>query len=94
MQAYLVPQRAAMRGNSGKLTAYVIGEDGKAEQVTLDDDGTYQNAWIVREGLNDGDRLVVDGLSSVRAGQEVSPVAVTIDEDGVSRDIAAPSAED
>ena len=94
MQAYLVPQRAAMRGNSGKLTAYVIGEDGKAEQVTLDDDGTYQNAWIVREGLNDGDRLVVDGLSSVRAGQEVSPVAVTIDEDGVSRDIAASAAED
>ena len=94
MQAYLVPQRAAMRGNSGKLTAYVIGETGKAEQVTLEDDGTYQNAWIVREGLNDGDRLVVDGLSSVRAGQEVSPVAVTIDEDGVSRDIAAPAAED
>ena len=48
MQAYLVPQRAATRGNSGKLTAYVIGEDGKAEQVTLEDDGTYQNAWIVR----------------------------------------------
>jgi membrane fusion protein, multidrug efflux system len=94
MQAYLVPQRAATRGNSGKLTAYVIDEDGRAEQVTLEDDGSYQNAWIVREGLSEGDRLVVDGLSAIRAGQEVSAVAVTIDEDGVSRDIAVPAAED
>ncbi|CAM9975264.1 unnamed protein product, partial [Chrysoparadoxa australica] len=40
MQAFLVPQRAATRGNSGKLTAYIVGEDGTALQVTLEDDGS------------------------------------------------------
>lgn len=91
MQGYLVPQRAATRANSGLLTAYIVGADGKAEQVTLKDDGSYQNAWIVREGLKDGDRLIVDGLSSIRAGQEVNPVAVTIDEDGVTQNAMAPT---
>ncbi len=94
MQAYLVPQRAATRGNSGQLTAFIVGEDGTAQQITLDDDGSYQNSWIVREGLNDGDQLIVDGLSSVRDGQAVTPVAAIIDEDGISRDADAPAAED
>tara|TARA_R110000787_G_scaffold16622_82_gene52312 strand:+ start:34571 stop:35734 length:1164 start_codon:yes stop_codon:yes gene_type:complete len=94
MQAYLVPQRAATRGNSGKLTAYIVGEDGTAKQVTLEDDGSYQNAWIVRKGLKEGDRLIVDGRSSVRAGQAVTPVAATIDEDGISRDANTTAVED
>ncbi|MEO9780030.1 efflux RND transporter periplasmic adaptor subunit [Sedimentitalea sp.] len=37
MQAYLVPQRVATRSNSGKLTAYIVGEDSTAQQVTLED---------------------------------------------------------
>lgn len=94
MQAFLVPQRAATRGNSGQLAVYIVGDDGTAEQVVLEDDGSYENAWIVREGLREGDRLIVDGLSSVRAGQAVTPVAVTIDEDGVSRDASSSAAED
>lgn len=93
MQAYLVPQLAATRGNSGKLTAYIVGEDGTAQQVTLEDDGSYENAWIVREGLREGDRLIVDGLSSLRPGQAVTPVAAIIDEDGVARDAETPAVE-
>lgn len=94
MQAFLVPQRAATRGNSGLLTAYVVGEDGRAQQLALEDDGSYQNAWIVREGLSEGDQLIIDGLSSIRAGQEVLPVAATIDEDGISRDADTTAVED
>lgn len=88
MEAYLVPQRAASRSNSGKLTAYIVGEDNKVEQVTLVDEGSYENSWIVREGLSDGTQLVVDGLSSLRSGQEVIPVAVTINENGVTEDVS------
>ncbi|SOH94849.1 membrane fusion protein, multidrug efflux system [Monaibacterium marinum] len=88
VQAFLVPQRAATRGNSGDLTVFIVGEDGTAEQVTLSDDGSYQNSWIVREGLSEGDRIIVDGLSSLQAGQDVLPVAAMIDEDGLVRDLA------
>lgn len=94
MQAFLVPQLAATRENSGKLTAYIVGSDGTVQQVTLQDDGSYDNAWIVRDGLNDGDQLIVDGLSSLRPGQAVKPVAAIIDENGVARDAEAPAVGD
>jgi membrane fusion protein (multidrug efflux system) len=89
MQAYLVPQRAATRANSGKLTVYIVGDDGKAKQLTLSDEGSYQNSWIVREGLSEGDKVIVDGLSSLKAGQSVTPVAATIDDDGNVQDSAS-----
>ncbi|MBU2960278.1 efflux RND transporter periplasmic adaptor subunit [Citreicella sp. C3M06] len=94
VEAFLVPQRAATRDNSGKLTAYVVSDDGKAKQITLEDDGSYDNSWIVRSGLSEGDQLIVDGLSSLRSGQDVKPVAATIDEDGITRDAETPAAED
>lgn len=91
VQAYLVPQRAATRGASGELTAYILAEDGTAQQVTLQDDGSYENAWIVRDGLKDGDKLIVDGLSALRPGQAVTQVAAVIDQDGIARDADAPA---
>ncbi|WP_153768948.1 efflux RND transporter periplasmic adaptor subunit [Labrenzia sp. CE80] len=94
MQAYLVPQRAATRGKSGRLAVYVVGDDGTARQITLEDQGSYQNAWIVREGLKEGDRLIVDGLSSIQAGQAVTPVPAIIDEDGIVHDADTTAAED
>lgn len=86
VEAFLVPQRAATRGNAGQLIAYVVGEDGTATQVSLVDDGSHQNSWIVREGLNEGDRLIVDGLSVVTAGLPVTPVAAVIDAEGLVRE--------
>lgn len=87
-KAFLVPQRAATRETSGQLSVFVVDEDGTAKQLFLSDDGSYQNAWIVHEGLTEGDRLIVDGMSSLRAGQEVIAVPATIDDDGIVRDAA------
>lgn len=89
-EAVLVPQGATDRSATGDLTAYVAA-DGKAEQVTLTSAGTYQNAWVVTNGIKDGDMLIVDGLRNLRAGADVETVAVTIDENGVVSDAAAPA---
>ena len=85
VEAVLVPQRATSRSASGALTAFVA-RDGKADQVTLTETGTYQNAWIVTEGVNNGDALIVDGLQNLRDGAEVAPVPAAIDADGVVTD--------
>lgn len=89
-EAVLVPQGATDRTATGDLTAFVA-EDGKAKQVTLTSAGTYQNAWVVTDGIEDGDMLIVDGLRNLRAGADVETVAVTIDENGVVSDAAAPA---
>lgn len=84
----LVPQRATDRAANGALTAFVA-EDGVARQVTLTTTGTDAgaNAWIVTEGLEPGDLLIVDGLNDLTDGAEIAAVAVEIDADGVVRDL-------
>lgn len=93
INAFLVPQLAATRANSGLLTAYVVDDDGTARQVSLTEEGSYQNSWIVVDGLEEGDRLIVDGLSSMMSGQQVTPVAAIIDEDGVVQDAGTETSE-
>lgn len=83
-RAFLVPQRATQRGSDGSLTAWVA-RDGHAERVDLTAQGTFGSAWVVSAGVNEGDALIVDGLSSLAPGAEVVPVAVEIDAQGVVR---------
>ncbi|KRW98039.1 efflux RND transporter periplasmic adaptor subunit [Paracoccus sp. MKU1] len=85
-RAVLVPQRATSRASDGTLTAFVA-RDGKAQQVTLSEQGSYRNSWIVTQGISPGEQLIVDGLENLRAGAEVTTVPVTIDAQGVVREI-------
>ncbi len=87
-QAFLVPQRATTLSATGGLTAFVV-EDGKAKAVDLTYSGTQGSYWIVTGGLNEGDKLIVDGLKSLTAGREVKSVPVSIDADGLTRDAPA-----
>ncbi|MCB1394554.1 MAG: efflux RND transporter periplasmic adaptor subunit [Rhodobacter sp.] len=87
-RAFLVPQRATSRGSDGALTAWVA-RDGKAVQTTLTEAGTWGNAWVVSAGLEDGDTLIVDGLTGLVAGRDVAPLPVEIDAAGVVRDLPA-----
>jgi len=58
-------------------------------QTTLTEAGTWGNAWVVLAGLEEGDALIVDGLTSLVAGRDVAPVPVEIDGSGVVRDLPA-----
>lgn len=84
-RAVLVPQRATSRASDGTLTAFVA-RDGKAQQVTLSEQGSYRNSWIVTQGISPGEQLILDGLENLRAGTEVTTVPVTIDAQGVVRE--------
>ncbi len=82
-QAFLVPQRAAGRDRAGALTAFVVAADSTARSVQLTEIGSWNNAWIVTAGLEEGDRLILDGMKSLRAGMAVDPTPSTIDADGL-----------
>ncbi|MGC4025320.1 MAG: efflux RND transporter periplasmic adaptor subunit [Mesorhizobium sp.] len=86
---YLVPQRAVSRNATGKAQAYFVSQDGKADLRTLETDGSTANAWIVTSGVNEGDKLIVDGLSRISAGAAVKPVEVKIDDSGVVQPASA-----
>lgn len=72
--ALLVPQRAVTRTPKGDATTLVVGKDNKVEVRTLQVRQTLGDAWVVTGGIEDGERVIVDGLQKVRPGAEVTPV--------------------
>lgn len=89
---FLVPQRAVNRATSGAAQAYIVSADGKAEVATLETDGSTATAWIVTSGVKEGDKVIVDGLTKVSGGSAVTPVEVTINDQGVVQEPAQPAA--
>ncbi|WP_306591358.1 efflux RND transporter periplasmic adaptor subunit [Geothrix sp. 21YS21S-4] len=73
-QAILAPQQGVTRDPKGNAVALVLDGSGKVEQRTLKVDRAVGSKWLVTEGLNAGDRLIVEGLQKVRPG--VTPKVV------------------
>ncbi len=78
--SFLVPQRAVTRNPKGQPTGLFVTADDKIEERVLDVRQSVGNNWLVSSGVSAGDRVVVEGSQLVRAGQEVQPVEVIIDE--------------
>jgi membrane fusion protein, multidrug efflux system len=73
-QAILVPQQGISRDAKGDPTALVINADSKAELRTVVTARSVGDQWVVISGLHTGDRLIVEGLGRIQAGQTVKPV--------------------
>ena len=69
-------QQGISRDTSGNATALVINADSKAELRTVVAERTVGDKWLVSGGLADGDRVIVEGLGRIQAGQVVKPVKV------------------
>lgn len=74
-EALLVPQRGITRDNRGRALALVVGADGKAQQREVTVERAVGADWLVGEGLQAGERVIVDGVQNVRPGAEVKAVA-------------------
>lgn len=71
---FVVPQMAVSQGPQGPFV-YVINAAGNGvESRPIKLEHQVQGGWGVESGINDGERLVVDGLVRIRPGQPVKPV--------------------
>jgi len=70
--ALLVPQRAVQELQSIYSVA-VVGADNKVAFRNVKVGPREGSLWVITEGLNPGDRVVVEGLQKVREGAVVSP---------------------
>ncbi len=75
--AILAPQQGVTRNQRGEPTAMVVNAENKVEQRVLKADRTAGNAWLVEDGLKEGDRLITEGLQFVQPGAEVKAVPAT-----------------
>ncbi|HEX7125559.1 MAG TPA: efflux RND transporter periplasmic adaptor subunit [Thermodesulfobacteriota bacterium] len=74
--ALLVPQRAVQE-TLGKTFVTVVTEDGTAEQRAVTLGPRAGNLWIVEDGLEPGERVVVEGLQKAQPGTRVAARMIT-----------------
>jgi membrane fusion protein (multidrug efflux system) len=72
IEGLLVPQRGVVRNQRGTPTAYVVNAQGKIEVRDLTTDRAIGSNWLVTSGLKPGDKVVVEGLQSIRPGMDVT----------------------
>lgn len=77
--ALLVPQRAVQE-LLGKNFVTVVGEGDKAESRAVKMGAKVGNLWIVEEGLQPGDRVVVEGTNKVQPGAALAVTMVGLDQ--------------
>jgi len=70
--ALLVPQRAVQELQSIYSVA-VVGTDNKVSFRNVKVGPKDGSLWVIDQGLNPGDRVVVEGLQKVREGAVVAP---------------------
>jgi RND family efflux transporter MFP subunit len=72
----LVPQAAVQRLPKGATQVLVVNNEQQVEarQITLG--RSYQQYWVVQDGLAAGERVIVAGLQKVQPGAQVNAVAV------------------
>jgi membrane fusion protein, multidrug efflux system len=76
--ALLVPQQAVSRNARGDASVLVVTADNHIELRTLQLEASAKDQWRVIDGLNAGERIVVQGQQKVKPGDAVRPTVVDV----------------
>lgn len=69
----LIPQSATFELQD-KIFAVTVGKDGKTKNVNIKVlDITAGNYYVVTSGLKTGDKIVLEGVASLKEGSEIKP---------------------
>ncbi len=67
----LVPQSAVMRSTKSETQVYIVDANNKIQVRPVTINGTHNGNWVVTDGLQNGDKVVVIGGAKVKPEQEV-----------------------
>lgn len=70
----LAPQESISRDTRGRPFVYIVNAENLIEQRMISTGQMHGDKWIVYEGLNEGDQIVISGLQNIREGSRVTPI--------------------
>jgi len=57
----------------GQYSVFVVNSENKIERKQVEIGDKIDDLWIIKEGINNGDKVVLEGLQKVASGMEVIP---------------------
>jgi membrane fusion protein, multidrug efflux system len=76
---FVIPQPAVSQGPQGAFVYVVNSTNDGVTSRPIKLDREVAGGWAVKEGLHDGERIVVEGLLRIRPGASIKPVAASAD---------------
>lgn len=74
--ALLIPKKA-IRDLQGQSQVFVVKQDDSVEQRTVVTGLEVADLQVIESGLNEGERVAVDGLQRLKSGMKISPKKVS-----------------
>lgn len=72
-----VPQRAVTRMQGGKASVLVVDDTNLAQLKVIETDEVSGDKWVVRSGLDAGEKVIIEGHLKAKPGAPVVPVPFT-----------------
>lgn len=72
--AILVPQKAVLRDSRGVAQVWVLDDDNTLQLRDIETLRTVGNMWLIKSGLEDGERIALSSLHRLQRGLEIEPV--------------------
>lgn len=66
----VIPQKC-VKELQGQYSVFIVNKDNKIETRQIVSGGKVGDMWMIKEGLNPGDKVLIDGLQKVRNGMSV-----------------------
>ncbi len=77
-KAILIPQQAVSRDPKGNPLTLIVDAKGTVQKRPLTLDRAIGDTWLVSSGLEEGDRVIVEGMLKVKPGIPVKAVPFEI----------------
>jgi membrane fusion protein (multidrug efflux system) len=71
--AILVPQRCVME-LQGQYSVYLVNSEGVVRTQPVTATEKIDDFWLITEGLNATDQVVLEGIQKVRSDMKVNPI--------------------
>jgi membrane fusion protein (multidrug efflux system) len=75
----LIPQQGVTHDAKGEPTVLVVNADNKVELRVIKTERAVGDKWLVSDGVQAGDRVIVDGVQKAQPGATVVPIETTPD---------------
>jgi membrane fusion protein (multidrug efflux system) len=77
--ALLAPQQGITRDARGNALAMIVDGGNRVEERSVVTGRAIGSDWLITSGLSAGERLIIQGLNKVHAGDPVVPVSMDAD---------------
>jgi len=72
-QSIIIPQKSVSIQPGGTKVVWVVGSGNTASKRQVRTGGSYKNNWVILNGLESGDKVIVEGTMMLRNGMKIEP---------------------